>query len=93
MSGAGARAGGGGGRGHGTAVDPAAVRRTPAVTAIVSVADDGGSSGRLRELLDVVALGDMRKCLVALSDDASVLARAFEHRFVEASWPGTPWAT
>ncbi|MGP8058951.1 MAG: gluconeogenesis factor YvcK family protein [Acidimicrobiales bacterium] len=77
------------GGGHGTAVTLRAVRRfTPAVTAIVSVADDGGSSGRLRELLDVVALGDMRKCLVALSDDASVLARAFEHRFVDGELAG-----
>ena len=64
------------------------------MTAIVSVADDGGSSGRLREQLDVVALGDLRKCLVALAEDSSVLARAFEHRFEErASWPATPWAT
>jgi uncharacterized cofD-like protein len=55
---------------------------------VVSVADDGGSSGRLRELLDVVALGDMRKCLVALAADDSVLARAFEHRFEEGELAG-----
>ena len=48
------------------------------LTAIVTVADDGGSSGRLRELLDVVALGDMRKCLVALAEDDAPLAKAFE---------------
>jgi len=77
------------GGGHGTAVTLRAVRRyTPEVTAIVSVADDGGSSGRLRELLDVVALGDMRKCLVALADGSSVLARAFEHRFVDGELAG-----
>jgi len=58
------------------------------ITAVVSVADDGGSSGRLRELLDVVALGDMRKCLVALADPASVLAAAFEHRFEEGELAG-----
>lgn len=72
------------GGGHGTAVTLRAARRyAREVTAIVSVADDGGSSGRLREQLDVVALGDLRKCLVALADDRSVLARAFEHRFGE----------
>jgi uncharacterized cofD-like protein len=58
------------------------------VTAIVSVADDGGSSGRLRELLDVVALGDMRKCLVALADESRPLVKAFEHRFEEGELAG-----
>jgi len=77
------------GGGHGTAVTLRAVRRyTTSVTAVVSVADDGGSSGRLRELLDVVALGDMRKCLVALAEDSSVLARAFEHRFIDGELAG-----
>lgn len=77
------------GGGHGTAVTLRAARRFAAeVTAIVSVADDGGSSGRLREQLDVVALGDLRKCLVALADEGSVLARAFEHRFGEAGEAG-----
>ncbi len=77
------------GGGHGTAVTLRAVRRyTSEVTAVVSVADDGGSSGRLRELLDVVALGDMRKCLVALADPVSLLARAFERRFDEGELAG-----
>ncbi len=77
------------GGGHGTAVTLRAARRyAGSVTAIVSVADDGGSSGRLRELLDVVALGDMSKCLVALADPASVLASAFEHRFEEGELAG-----
>jgi uncharacterized cofD-like protein len=77
------------GGGHGTAVTLRAARHyASAVTAIVSVADDGGSSGRLREFLDVVALGDMRKCLVALAADQSVLAQAFEHRFAEAELAG-----
>jgi uncharacterized cofD-like protein len=72
------------GGGHGTAVSLRALRRYASeITAVVSVADDGGSSGRLRQQLDVVALGDMRKCLVALADPSSVLARAFEHRFGE----------
>jgi uncharacterized cofD-like protein len=77
------------GGGHGTAVTLRAVRQYAAtVTAVVSVADDGGSSGRLRELLDVVALGDMRKCLVALASPGSVLARAFERRFEEGELAG-----
>jgi len=77
------------GGGHGTAVTlRAAVRYSGDVTAIVSVADDGGSSGRLRKLLDVVALGDIRKCLVALADEHAPLATAFEHRFEEGELAG-----
>ena len=77
------------GGGHGTAVTlRAATRYAGEVTAIVSVADDGGSSGRLRELLDVVALGDMRKCLVALADEDAPLAKAFQHRFSEGELAG-----
>jgi len=52
------------------------------ITAIVSVADDGGSSGVLREALGIPAPGDLRRCLVSLSDpETNALARAFEHRF------------
>lgn len=71
------------GGGHGTAVTLTAARRyAGAITAIVSVADDGGSSGRLRQALGIPAPGDLRRCLVALSDpDANPLAAAFEHRF------------
>lgn len=70
------------GGGHGLAASLRAIRRlTSRVTAIVSVADDGGSSGRLRRQLGIVPPGDLRKCLVALADDRSVLAAAFEHRF------------
>ena len=71
------------GGGHGTAVTLAAARRYAGdITAIVSVADDGGSSGKLREALGIPAPGDLRRCLVALSDvDANPLAAAFEHRF------------
>jgi len=77
------------GGGHGTAVTLRAARRyAGAVTGVVSVADDGGSSGRLRELLNVVALGDLRKCLVALADEDSALALAFERRFEEGELAG-----
>ena len=79
------------GGGHGTAVTlRAALRFATEVTGVVSVADDGGSSGRLRELLDVVALGDLRKCLVALAAPGSSLAAAFEHRFEEGELAGHP---
>jgi uncharacterized cofD-like protein len=77
------------GGGHGTAVTLQAARRyAGTLTGIVSVADDGGSSGVLRELLNVVALGDIRKCLVALAAEGSPLAVAFEHRFEEGGLAG-----
>lgn len=71
------------GGGHGTAVTLTAARHyADDITAIVSVADDGGSSGKLREALGIPAPGDLRRCLVALSDtDTNALAAAFEHRF------------
>ena len=52
------------------------------VSAIVAMADDGGSTGLLREKMGLNPPGDIRKCLVAMADDPeSPLARAFEHRF------------
>lgn len=70
------------GGGHGTAVSLRALRRlSQEVTGVVSVADDGGSTGRLRALLDVAAVGDLRKCLVALADPDNPLTTSFEHRF------------
>jgi uncharacterized cofD-like protein len=70
------------GGGHGLAVVLRAVRTyAGSVTAVVSVADDGGSSGRLRRDLDVPPPGDLRKALVALAEPDSVWAGAFEHRF------------
>ena len=70
------------GGGHGLAATLRAVRRYAGeITAVVSVADDGGSSGRLRRQLDIMPPGDLRKCLVALSEDGSALAAAFEQRF------------
>jgi uncharacterized cofD-like protein len=77
------------GGGHGTAVTLRAARRyAGTLTGIVSVADDGGSSGRLRELLNIVALGDIRKCLVALADQDSALAVAFGRRYDEGELAG-----
>jgi hypothetical protein len=70
------------GGGHGQAVTLRAARRYAGrVTGVVSVADDGGSSGRLRRELGIVPPGDIRTCLVALAAEGSLLARAFEHRF------------
>lgn len=51
------------------------------LAAVVTVTDDGGSSGRLRRELDVLPPGDIRNCLVALSDDGDLLARLFQYRF------------
>ncbi|HUO48223.1 MAG TPA: uridine diphosphate-N-acetylglucosamine-binding protein YvcK [Acidimicrobiales bacterium] len=70
------------GGGHGLAASLRAVRRyAGSVTAVVSVADDGGSSGRLRRQFGIEPPGDLRKCLVALAAEDSALAAAFEHRF------------
>jgi uncharacterized cofD-like protein len=70
------------GGGHGTAVSLRALKRLSSdVTGVVSVADDGGSSGRLRAMLNVAAVGDLRKCLVALADPDNPLTASFEHRF------------
>ncbi|HEV2071528.1 MAG TPA: uridine diphosphate-N-acetylglucosamine-binding protein YvcK [Acidimicrobiales bacterium] len=70
------------GGGHGLSATLAAVRRYAGhVTAVVSVADDGGSSGRLRQAFAIPAPGDLRRCLVALGDPESAWAGYFEHRF------------
>lgn len=70
------------GGGHGLAASLRAVRRYASdITAIVSVADDGGSSGRLRDALGIPAPGDLRKCLVALGDPYSTWTRVFDLRF------------
>ena len=55
------------------------------VTAVVTTADDGGSSGALRRAYGVPAAGDVRNCLVALSAGANPLAAVFQHRFGGAS--------
>lgn len=51
------------------------------VTAVVTVTDDGGSSGRLRRDFDVLPPGDIRNCMVALSQDEALLAKLFNYRF------------
>ena len=48
---------------------------------VVTVTDDGGSSGRLRKDFNMLPPGDLRNCMVALSEESDVLARLFAHRF------------
>jgi uncharacterized cofD-like protein len=77
------------GGGHGLAATLRAVRTyTDRITAIVSVADDGGSSGRLRQLLHIIPPGDLRMCLVALAEPGSLLASAFDFRFADEELAG-----
>jgi len=79
------------GGGHGLATTLRAVRTYAGqITAVVSVADDGGSSGRLRKALGIPAPGDLRRCFGALADDNSLLAQAFEHRFDAGELDGHP---
>lgn len=77
------------GGGHGLATVLRATRHyAGARIGIVSVADDGGSSGRLRRDLGVVPPGDLRKCLVALAAPGNAWSEAFEHRFGGAELGG-----
>jgi len=52
---------------------------------VVTVSDDGGSSGRLRKEFNMLPPGDVRNCIVALSEDEALLARLFQHRFQKGS--------
>jgi uncharacterized cofD-like protein len=76
------------GGGHGLAASLAALRRvTPRLTAVVTVADDGGSSGRLRRELGVLPPGDLRMALSALCDDGEwgrLWRDVLQHRFASA---------
>src|SRR5450432_292166 len=58
------------------------------ITAIVTVTDDGGSSGRLRREFDVLPPGDIRNCMVALSEDETLLAKLFQYRFPKGTGRG-----
>src|SRR6478672_8856822 len=51
------------------------------ITAVVTVSDDGGSSGRLRREFDILPPGDIRNCMVALSEDEALLSKLFQYRF------------
>src|SRR5580698_10810172 len=67
---------------------PAAPPGTPVIRdlcAVVTVSDDGGSSGRLRKELNMLPPGDIRNCIVALSEDEALLSKLFRHRFEKGS--------
>ncbi len=51
------------------------------IVAVVTVTDDGGSSGRLRRDFDILPPGDIRNCMVALSEDETLMSRLFQYRF------------
>ncbi|HWX92217.1 MAG TPA: gluconeogenesis factor YvcK family protein [Terriglobales bacterium] len=55
------------------------------LSAVVTVSDDGGSSGRLRKELNMLPPGDIRNCIVALSEDEDLLSQLFRHRFDKGS--------
>ena len=70
------------GGGHGLAITLEAVQSYASeITAVVAVADDGGSSGRLTSGLGIPPPGDIRRCLLALTPDPSILSELFAYRF------------
>lgn len=74
------------GGGHGLATLLRGLKaHTGNITAVVTVADDGGSSGRLRESLGILPPGDIRNCLAALSNDEDMLTQLFQYRFSGSS--------
>ncbi|MBV8843705.1 MAG: YvcK family protein [Bryobacterales bacterium] len=78
------------GGGTGLPVVLRAIATAPGVeaTAIVAVSDNGGSSGRLRRSLNMPAVGDLRNCLVALSENGSLVKNLFQHRFSKGDVQG-----
>lgn len=64
--------------GQSAAAEPAAIGE---LSAVVTVTDDGGSSGRLRREFNILPPGDIRNCIVALSEDEALLSRLFQYRF------------
>ncbi len=78
------------GGGTGTFVVLSALRRLPelSLSAIVSSADDGGSTGRLRDAYGFLPLGDARQALVALAEDGEVLRDLFAYRFAKGDVKG-----
>ena len=70
------------GGGHGLSIMLRGLKtKTYNLTAVVTVADDGGSTGRIRQDLDIIAPGDLRNCLVALADKEGLMEKLFAHRF------------
>ncbi len=77
----------GGGTGHFTLLS-GLKKHDVELTAIVTMADDGGSTGLLRDELGVLPPGDLRQCLVALSEADMVVRQLFTHRFANGSLKG-----
>ena len=74
------------GGGHGLSVSLEALREyTSNISAVVTVADSGGSTGRLRKQFDMLAPGDIRNCLVALADAPDLMRKLFQFRFDSSS--------
>ena len=74
------------GGGHGLSVLIRGLKSyTNNITAIVTVADDGGSSGKLRKTFGILPPGDMRNCLSAMSNDEAMLTQLFQYRFPNGS--------
>jgi uncharacterized cofD-like protein len=74
------------GGGHGLSTLLRGLKRyTFNITAIVTVADDGGSSGRLRRELGVLPPGDFRNCIAALADDEALMTQLFQYRFCDGN--------
>lgn len=72
------------GGGHGQATALRGLKAyTSNLTAIVTVADDGGSSGRLRREIGILPPGDFRNCIAALANDESLMTRLFQYRFAD----------
>lgn len=70
------------GGGHGQATLLRGLKEyTHNITAVVTVADDGGSSGRLRDSMGILPPGDIRNCLAALSSDEDLISQLFQYRF------------
>jgi uncharacterized cofD-like protein len=62
-----------------------ATPRISELYAVVTVSDDGGSSGRLRKEFNMLPPGDVRNCIVALSEDEALLSKLFQHRFARGT--------
>jgi len=77
------------GGGHGLSTILRGMKQyTSNITAIVTVADDGGSSGRLRRELGVLPPGDFRNCIAALADDEALITQLFQYRFASGGSGG-----
>jgi uncharacterized cofD-like protein len=72
----------------GLLTQPTGISLIADLTAVVTVTDDGGSSGRLRRDFNMLPPGDLRNCMVALSEDEGLIARLFRHRFDKGELEG-----